>query len=110
MLQCGLFLRRIHEEHMGEILFSTEQNEVLRRATARELRQEDLEHFLGMQTLVWQEDFVGPGMPSNLNRLQPCCRNPFCLHLGGTRDVFLDSSQCSWPAHCKLDAGPATHA
>lgn len=58
-----------------------------------------LEHFLGMQTLVWQEDFVGPGMPSNLERLQLCCRNPLCLHLGGTWDVFLGSSQCPWPAH-----------
>lgn len=84
---------------MGEILFSTEQSEILRRATARELRQEGPEHFLGTQTLVWQEDFVGPGMPSNLDRLQPLCRNVLCLHLGGTRDVLLGSSQCPWPAH-----------
>lgn len=69
---------------MGDILFSTELDEVLRRATACELWQEDLEHFLGMQTLVWQEDFVGPGMPRSLDRLQPFCRNPLCLHLGGT--------------------------
>lgn len=91
---------------MGEILFSTEQSEVLRRATARELRQEGPEHFLGMQTLVWQEDFVGPRMPSNLDRLQPLCRNVFRLHLGGTRDVLLGSSQCPWPAH--LQAGCRT--
>lgn len=93
------FLRRRHEKHVGESLFSARQNEVLRGATSRWLRQEGLEHCLGMQTLAWQEDFVGPGMPSDLDRLQPHHRNAPCRPLAG-RSVLEVPPSCSphrWP-------------
>lgn len=97
--QSGLFLRGIHEKHVGESLFSTRQNEALRRAPARWLRQEGLEHCLGMQTLAWQEDSAGSGTPNNLERLQSHHRNALCLSLRG----IPGSSQCHRPAHLTAD-------
>lgn len=98
------FLRRRHEKHVGESLFSTRQIEVLRGAASRWLGQEGLEHCLGMQTLAWQEDFVGPGMPSDLDRLQPHHRNAVvCWPLAGRRSVLEVPPSCS--SHRWLTAG-----
>lgn len=111
VLQSGLFLRRMHEKHVGESLFSTGQNKVLRRATARWLWQEGLQHFLGMQTLAWQGDFVGAWDAKRFGQ-NPAPSQQGSLPASGRSmksapQLFSVPPTCS--PHCKLNAGPATH-
>lgn len=90
-------------------LFSTRQNEVLRRATACWLRQEGLEHFLGMQTLAWQGDFVGARdaklfgrIPDPSQKASPPASGRNTKH---APHLFSVPPTCS--PHRKVDAGPA---
>lgn len=111
VLQSGLFLRRIHEKHVGESLFSTRQNEVPQKShsmlpeTGRPRALPWYADFSLARRLCWAWDakqFGQTPAPSQKCSLPDCGGNMKCA------PRLFPVPPTSSP-HCKLDPGPATH-